>query len=85
MGKDCTLQEAGIYHMPWWFSPTCETSEKIALCYGNLFAEDLCCGWQPEITMLRKIIKGQCHLLTVSFSFAFLNVALQILLNIFIS
>ena len=40
LGKDYTLKEAGIYHMFWWFSSTCETSVIIALCYGNLFAEE---------------------------------------------
>lgn len=40
--KNHTLQGAEIYHKPWWFSSTCETSVIIALCYGNLFAEEFC-------------------------------------------
>ena len=48
LGKDYTLKEAGIYHMPWWFSSTCETSVIIALCYGNLFAEEFYAMGDPR-------------------------------------
>ena len=77
LGKDYTLKEAGIYHMPWWFSSTCETSVIIALCYGNLFAEEFyAMGDRQKLQCWEKLQKGQCHTLTISFLFFLLKFSL---------